>query len=77
MTTTIHLATPQDLMEILLDAPDFWRLVEDRLDTGIRHHIRTQAKITGTINVTVELPITDGPTDRELDLKENAIKGTV
>lgn len=80
-TLTVSITGHEDLAEFLLDCPEFWRLAEDSI--GFRRTIhksrRSEAKFTGEIELTVTLPIEDEDelSDREMDLRDNAVRGGV
>ena len=78
---SLEVKDSDELMEILLDCPELWRIVEGELGFHQRVHFRdrSQARFSGSINIAVQLPIEDDDveSDRETDLRENAVKGTI
>ena len=80
-TLTLTATSPEDIKSIFLHSEEFWAIAEGEL--GYKQHIlrrwQSEARFSGTINITVQLPIEDDdvPSDRETDLRENAVRGGV
>lgn len=78
-TLTIEATSPEDLRDIFLYSEEFWEIARGKLgfNQRILKRYESEAQFSGSIKITVELPIDDDdvPSDRETDLRENAVRG--